>query len=95
MDYEREPYILDAGDVRITFFDRNVRGAYPGRSFFDPGLVFRHVLEPKKLVMQVKFTEFLPRVVGELLPSRASEFSAVFQIYPALCSGALSAGKRG
>ena len=76
VDYEREPYVLDAGDVRITF-DRDVRGAGPGWDIFSPNLAFHHVLEPGKLVMEVKFTEFLPRVVQQALPSRAQEFGAV------------------
>ena len=76
VDYEREPYTLEAGDVRITF-DKDVRGAFPGLPMFDAGLVFQHVLEPGKLVLEVKFTEFLPRLVQEALPLRAAERSAV------------------
>ena len=76
VDYEREPFTLAAGDVRITL-DKDVRGAYPGFPMFDPDLVFHHVLEPGKLVMEVKFTEFLPRIVQQILPLRATEFAAV------------------
>lgn len=76
VDYEREPYTLAAGDVRVTL-DKDVRGAYPGLSMFDPDHVFRHVLEPGKLVLEVKFTEFLPKVVQQALPVRAAEMSAV------------------
>ena len=67
---------MEAGDVRITF-DKDVRGAFPGLPMFDAGLVFQHVLEPGKLVLEVKFTEFLPRLVQEALPLRAAERSAV------------------
>ena len=76
VDYEREPWVMDEGTVRITF-DMNVRAAVGSFDIFDATLPALPVLEPGKLVMEVKFTEFLPRVVGELLPSRASEFSAV------------------
>ena len=44
---------------------------------FSDQLVFQHVLDPGKLVMEVKFTEFLPRVVQKILPPRAAELSAV------------------
>lgn len=76
VDYEREPFVMPAGDVRITF-DKDVRGAYPAWSMFSDQLVFQHVLDPGKLVMEVKFTEFLPRVVQKILPPRAAELSAV------------------
>ena len=76
VDYEREPYTLDAGTVRITF-DKNVRGAFPAYGMFSDDLVFCHVLEPGKLVLEVKFTEFLPSVISEILPVRALEMSAV------------------
>ena len=76
VDYELEPFVMEAGDVRITF-DRDVRGAYPGFDMFSPDLVFQHVLEPGKLVLEVKFTEFLPRMVQQVLPVQAAEFSAV------------------
>lgn len=35
------------------------------------------VLEPGKLVLEVKFTEFLPQLVRDLLPPRAQELTAV------------------
>lgn len=76
VDYEREPYIMDAGDVRITF-DSNVRGAYPGFGITEKDIPFQYVLEPGKLIMEVKFTEFLPKLVKDILPARALELSAV------------------
>lgn len=76
VDYEREPYVLQEGDVRITF-DRNVRGAYPGFPMFHEGLVFHNALETGKLVMEVKYTEFLPQIVRQMLLPRAAEFTAV------------------
>ena len=75
VDYEREPYILDAGTVRITF-DKNVRAAYPTRGV-DEDKTSYHVLEPGKMVLEVKFTEFLPKVIKEALPPRAAEMTSV------------------
>lgn len=75
VDYEREPYVLPEGDVRITF-DRNVRAAYPGFPMFHDGLVFHNALEPGKLIMEVKYTEFLPQIIRQLLPPRAGELTA-------------------
>ena len=76
VDYDREPWILDEGTVRITF-DMDVRAAVGSFDIFDPTLPALPVLEPGKCVMEVKFTEFLPQVLREVLPDRASEFTAV------------------
>lgn len=76
VDYEREPFTLEAGDVRITF-DSDVRGAYPSGTLTDDTKPFFHTLEPGKLVLEVKFTEFLPSVVRDVLPLKAAEFTAV------------------
>ena len=76
VDYERQPWIMDAGTVRITF-DMNVRAAVGSYDIFDETLPGLPVLEPGKCVMEVKFTEFLPNFVREVLPDRASEFTAV------------------
>lgn len=81
VDYEREPYILDVGDVRITF-DKDVRAA-SGFDIFNPDLPCKYVLEPNKLVMEVKYTQFLPGIVKRVLPSRAASQNAVSKY--ALC----------
>lgn len=87
VDYEREPYIMELGDVRITF-DSDVRGAYPCEGITGEGMVFGYVLDPGKLIMEVKFTEFLPEIVRQILPSRAMEQSAVSKYV--LCCDAVS-----
>lgn len=76
VDYEREPWVMDEGTVRITF-DKDVRAAVGGFDIFDSTLPTLPVLEAGKLVMEVKFTEFLPQIVKEIVPSSASEFVAV------------------
>lgn len=76
VDYDREPWISDAGTVRITF-DSDVRAAVGSFDIFDDTLPALPVLEPGKCVMEVKYTEFLPRFVRDVLPDRASEFTAV------------------
>ena len=76
VDYDREPWILDEGTVRITF-DSDVRAAIGSFDMFDPTLPTLPVLEPGKLIMEVKFTELLPQIVKEILPPQAAEFTAV------------------
>lgn len=72
VDYEREPYICEAGDVRVTF-DKNVRATSEMGDFFSSELPSSYVLEPGKAIMEVKFTEFMPRIIKEALPCGASE----------------------
>jgi hypothetical protein len=76
VDYEREPYIMEAGDVRITF-DRNIRAGVEGFDIFNPELPMVETLNPGLLVMEVKFTEFLPNILRKILPSNASDYTAV------------------
>jgi len=76
VDYDREPWKMDEGTVRITF-DMDVRAAIGSFDIFDATLPTLSVLEPGKCVMEVKFTEFMPQVLREVLPDRASEFTAV------------------
>ena len=76
VDYEREPWVMDEGTVRITF-DMNVRAAVGSFDIFDAMLPALPVLEPGKLVMEVKFTEFCPQQVRDMVPPGAAELTAV------------------
>lgn len=76
VDYEREPYIMEAGDVRITF-DKHVRAGVECFDIFDPEIPTVETLEPGLLILEVKFTEFLPSVLRKILPSNASDYMAL------------------
>lgn len=76
IDYEREPFVMAAGTVRITF-DMHVRAAMGAHGMFDPRLAAIELLEPGLLVMEVKYTEFLPSLVQRALPQRAADFTAL------------------
>lgn len=76
VDYERIPYIMQEGTVRVTF-DRNVRSAVLSNDIFDPELPTMEVLEPGKLVMEVKYTEFLPQMIRDVVPPKSQEMVAV------------------
>lgn len=76
VDYEREPYLFEAGDVRITF-DRNIRAGLAGFDIFDDSIPMVETLDPGLLILEVKFTEFLPEIIRKILPSKASEYAAV------------------
>ena len=75
-DYEREPYIMEAGDVRITF-DKNIRAGVEGFDIFNGDMSMVEALDPGLLVMEVKFMEFLPNIVRRILPSTAANYTTV------------------
>ena len=75
VDYDRTPYIMDSGTVRITF-DKKVRAAIGGFDIFDSQLPTLGALPEDKLIMEVKYTEFLPQIVRNMCPTGASEFTA-------------------
>ena len=67
VNYEREPWVMDEGTVCITS-DMNVRAAVGSFDIFDATLSALPVLEPGKLVMEVKVTEFCPQPVRDMVP---------------------------
>lgn len=62
VDYERDAFVEQAGDVRITF-DRNVRSGFMNFNLFDRALPVYEVLEAGKLILEVKYTQMLPEYV--------------------------------
>ena len=72
VDYDREPYVYDPGEVRITF-DKDVRAAMLRFDLFDPDLPSMGVLEPNQCILEVKFTELLPNFIREVLPRRLGQ----------------------
>lgn len=76
VDYEREPYIMEAGDVRITF-DKNVRAGVQGFDIFDTQMPTVETIEPGLLILEVKYTEFLPNVIRDILKSNPGDYLAV------------------
>lgn len=75
VDYDRVPYMLDVGTVRITF-DKKVRAAVGSFDIFDKDIPVLSALPEDKLIMEVKFTEFLPKIAKQLIPPASSEFVA-------------------
>ncbi len=75
VDYERTPLVMDEGTVRITF-DKNLRAAADTFDIFDEGLPAFNIFNEQKLILEVKYTEFLPKLVKDVLPPASSEFTA-------------------
>ena len=67
VDYDREPYVFPAEDVRITF-DKNLRTALRATALFDPDVPTYPVTELRNcMIMEVKFNRSLPAYVQMLI----------------------------
>lgn len=69
VDYEREPFVFDAGTVRITF-DKNVRACSCDGDIFDRNLPSYNVLGENEMILEIKFTGYLPERIGQIFKVR-------------------------
>lgn len=84
VDYTREPFVFAPGNVRITL-DRGIRTGLNSTDFLNPGVPTVSAGEPV-IILEVKFDEFLPQLVRDVVQlnsRRASAFSkyGVCRIY--------------
>ncbi len=66
VDYDRIPYIYDGGTVRITF-DMHVRSAFEDFNVFDGNIPSYEVMDGSRLIMEVKYTEYLPDIFRSII----------------------------
>lgn len=69
VDYEREPFVFDAGTVRITF-DKHVRAVSAGNSVFYADAPSLNVLPEDSLILEIKFTGYLPERIQQIFKVR-------------------------
>ncbi len=70
VDYDRDPFVFDAGNVRVTF-DRHVRAGFMDFDLFDRSIPVYEALEEGRLILEVKYTEFFPEAIRDLLGTPA------------------------
>lgn len=83
VDYEREPFVFSAGNVRVTL-DYNIRTGVNCTDFLNPDCVT--VPTGDSIILEVKWDEYLPDIIRDIvqLPScRTGNYSkyAVCRIY--------------
>lgn len=66
VDYTREAYIYPIGNVRITF-DKSVRTGLNNINIFDDNLATIETIDNKYIVLEVKFDEFLPQIIRDII----------------------------
>ena len=63
VEYDREPYVYKAGNVRVTF-DTGIRSSNQVDGFFEKDLFARPVMPTGYHLMEVKYDGFLPDVIN-------------------------------
>ena len=67
VSYTREPYVYEAGNVRITF-DSDIRTSLFHREFLEKDMYDISALDhPGQIVLEVKYDEFIPEVIVDLI----------------------------
>lgn len=66
VEYVREAYISEIGNVRITF-DKNLKSGLNSTDLFNQSLPVITVLEEGYMILEVKYDEFLPEYIKKLI----------------------------
>ena len=74
VDYDRIPFVYEHGNVRITF-DMNIR-AKKAADVFDTIAPSYDILGTDLLIMEVKYTEFLPDIFRAVLPDECCRMAS-------------------
>lgn len=66
VDYNREVFICDEGNVRMTF-DMDLRAGQGSGDIFDPWLPTVAAYESGRMILEVKYDDFLPNFIKHML----------------------------
>lgn len=66
VEYDRIPFVEEKGNVRVTF-DKNIIGTSEIHTFFDETLPGIPLLPTGKHILEVKYDEFLPDYIKQIL----------------------------
>jgi len=66
VDYHREAYIYPIGNVRVTF-DKSVKSGMFSTNVFDKDLPTMKALDPRLIILEVKFDEFIPDFISDII----------------------------
>lgn len=76
VDYIREAYVFNPGNVRITF-DKELRAGINGIDLFDNQIIYEEILYPEQVILEVKFDHFLPDMIRQLVQPERFVRSAI------------------
>lgn len=66
VDYIREAYVYEPGNVRITF-DKELKVGVNGIDLFDSRILYESILSPEQVILEIKFDQFLPNNIRQIL----------------------------
>ncbi|GAA0694808.1 VTC domain-containing protein [Clostridium cadaveris] len=75
VDYEREPFIYDAGNVRITI-DKNIRTGIYSKDLFDNNLPTMVTDNEGIMILEIKYDEFIPEIIKNIIEIKDRQASA-------------------
>lgn len=76
VDYNREAYIMESGNVRLTF-DKHIRAGVYSTDLLNRDLTTIQVLPDDYMVFEVKYTHYLPTVIKQLIQSTNAQICAI------------------
>lgn len=66
VDYNRKSFVYEYGDVRITM-DHEIKHSAGSNDLFDEDQIFAPAVEQNEIVLEVKYTGFLPGIIKNLV----------------------------
>lgn len=76
VDYQREAYISNLNNIRITF-DMKLRSGMYSHDIFDKNLPTVDVIEEPKMILEVKYDHFLPNHIRNILQIGSNQKYAI------------------
>jgi len=76
VDYIREAYVSEVGNVRITF-DKDLRTGITNNNIFEKNAPSIKALDDPLMILEVKFDNFLPEYIKNLLQISSSQRYAI------------------
>lgn len=76
VDYKREAYVYRIGNVRVTF-DKSIRTGIYSKDIFDENLPTVQAIDNRYIVMEVKFDEFLPEIIRDIIQTNERRAAAI------------------
>lgn len=76
VSYVREPYVYEAGNVRVTF-DSHIRTSLFHQSFLEQNVYDISATDnPEDMILEVKFDEYLPDIISCLIQTQGVRMKA-------------------
>lgn len=75
VDYDREPFIFDAGNVRVTL-DYNIRTGLHCTDFLNPNCITIPAGDNSTIILEVKWDNFLPTIIRDIVQLENRDASA-------------------